>query len=75
MVTKSGVVHSGLIAGESATSVTLKKPGGLLESVLRTEIEELRFTGKSLMPEGFEQLLSPGDLANLIAFLKDANIR
>jgi putative membrane-bound dehydrogenase-like protein len=75
LVTKSGVVHSGLIAGESATSVTLKKPGGLLESVLRTEIEELRFTGKSLMPEGFEQLLSPGDLANLIAFLKDANIR
>lgn len=75
LVTKSGVVHSGLIAGESATSVTLKKPGGLLESVLRTEIEELRFTGKSLMPEGFEQLLLPGDLANLIAFLKDADIR
>lgn len=75
LVTKNGVVHSGLIAGESATSVTLKKPGGLLESVLRTDIEELRFTGKSLMPEGFEQLLTPGDLANLVAFLKDANSR
>ena len=75
LVTKGGVVHSGLIAGESATSVTLKKPGGMLESVLRTDIEELRFTGKSLMPEGFEQLLTPGDLANLIAFLKDANNR
>jgi len=73
LVTKEGVVYSGLIAGESATSVTLKKPGGILESVLRTDIEELRFTGKSLMPEGFEQLLPPADLANLIAFLKDAS--
>jgi putative membrane-bound dehydrogenase-like protein len=72
LLTKAGVVSTGLIAGETATSVTLKKPGGGIESVLRTDIEELRFSGKSLMPEGLEQLMTPDDLANLIAFLKDA---
>lgn len=75
LVTQSGVVHSGVIAGESTTSVTLKKPGGGIESILRSNIEELRFTGKSLMPEGFEQSMSPQDLANLIAFLKDAEAK
>jgi len=75
LITKDGVVSSGIIAGETATSVTLKKPGGILESVLRSDIEELRFTGKSLMPDGFEQLLPPADLANLIAFLKDADTK
>lgn len=39
---------------------------------MRSDIESLQFTGKSLMPEGFDQLLPPADLANLIAFLKDA---
>jgi hypothetical protein len=37
--------------------------------LLRSEIESLESTGRSLMPEGLEKDLSRQDLADLIAFL------
>jgi hypothetical protein len=37
---------------------------------LRSEIEQIRSTGKSLMPEGFEQNASPEDVNNLWAWLQ-----
>jgi hypothetical protein len=39
------------------------------ETILRTDIEELKSTGKSLMPEGLEKDLSKQDLADLFAYL------
>lgn len=75
LVTKDGVVIVGILAGETATSVSLKKPGGAIESVLRGDIEQLQFSGRSLMPEGFDRLMTPEELVNLIAFLKDASAR
>ncbi len=75
LVTKDGVVIVGVLAGETATSVSLKKPGGAIESVLRSDIEQLQFSGRSLMPEGFDRLMTPEELANLIAFLKDASAK
>ena len=75
LVTKSGVISTGILAGETTTSVTLKKPGGAIESTLRSEIEELRYTGKTLMPEGFDRLMTPEELAQLIGFLKNADVR
>jgi len=38
--------------------------------VARSQIEEVRSTGQSLMPEGLEQGLQPKDFADLIAFVK-----
>ena len=37
--------------------------------LLRSQIEEMAASGQSLMPEGVEKDLKPGDLADLIAFL------
>jgi hypothetical protein len=39
------------------------------ETILRREIQELTTTGKSLMPEGLETRVSPGEMADLLAFL------
>jgi putative membrane-bound dehydrogenase-like protein len=61
---------SGVIAGESPTAVTLRRAEGVLESVLRTQIDELRSTGLSLMPEEFEKRITPAEMADLLAFLK-----
>ena len=36
------------------------------ESILRSDIEELRSTGKSLMPDGVEKDFSHQDLADVI---------
>lgn len=39
--------------------------------MLRQDIEEVRSTGTSLMPEGLEQNISVEEMADLITFLKN----
>jgi putative membrane-bound dehydrogenase-like protein len=73
LLTQDDEVLSGVIAGETDTSVTILRPGGEMVSVVREEIQELRYLGKSLMPEGFQRALSPIELASLVAFLKSSS--
>jgi putative membrane-bound dehydrogenase-like protein len=70
LVTHQGMVHTGIIAGESAAGVTLRRADGKEDHILRTQIEELASTGKSLMPEGLEKDISPQEMSDLIAFIK-----
>lgn len=69
-VTADGRVLVGLIARESSGSVTLAGADGRAVELLRKEIEELRDTGRSFMPEGLERDLSPQDLADVFAFVR-----
>ena len=71
IVTNSGKVHTGVIAQETATSVTLKQAKNKTVTVLRDNIEQLRSNGISLMPEGFEKNITVEQMADLIAFLRD----
>jgi putative membrane-bound dehydrogenase-like protein len=73
LVTKDGRIFSGLLAAESAASVTLRRAEGMEDTILRTQIEDFRTTGKSLMPDGLEQSLSPRDVADLLLFLRGAS--
>ncbi len=68
--TRRGQVFSGLLAEETATTVKLRRAEGLEDTLLRSEIDQLRSTGQSLMPEGLEQTITPQDMADLIAFLR-----
>jgi putative membrane-bound dehydrogenase-like protein len=68
--TKDGRIHNGILASETATSITLKEQDGKEKVILRSELEELHSTGKSLMPEGLEKDLSKQDLADLISYLR-----
>ena len=69
IITTEGVVKTGMIASESPTAVTLKRAEGVSETVLRLDIEEMRSTGRSLMPDGFEKQLNPQQMADVIAYL------
>ena len=69
-VLNDGRSLTGLIAEEAASNLTLLAAEGKRETVLRSEIEQIRSTGKSLMPEGFEQNASPEDINNLWAWLQ-----
>lgn len=69
IVTKTGRTITGMVQNESVNSITLKRAEGVEETVLRTEIDELQGTGKSLMPENLEEQLQPNDVANIIAYL------
>jgi len=68
--TRRGQVLSGLLAEETATTVKLRRAEGIEDVLLRSEIDQLRSTGQSLMPEGLEQSLGLQDMADLIAFLR-----
>ena len=68
-ITTTGREVYGTIASETANSISLRLAGGLEETLLRRDLKELRSSGLSLMPEGFEKLLSAQDLADLIQFV------
>ncbi|MFM7132350.1 MAG: c-type cytochrome, partial [bacterium] len=72
---KDGRVLTGMIASESSNSIVLKRAEGVLETVPRVQIEEVRSTGQSLMPEGLENGLKPQDFADLILFIKQIGSR
>jgi putative heme-binding domain-containing protein len=65
-----GRVLSGMLADESGGSLTLLDADGKRHVLLRKDIEELKASGKSLMPEGLEQDISPEAMADLLAYLQ-----
>lgn len=66
-----GRTTSGIVGGESPTAITLRRAEGAVEIVLRSQIDELKSTKQSLMPEGLEKKVTPAEMADLIAFLRD----
>ena len=70
VVTVEGLLYNGLMIAESADSVTLRQPEGREQIILRTDIEELKTTSKSLMPEGVERDVSVEQMADVLEFLK-----
>jgi putative membrane-bound dehydrogenase-like protein len=70
VTTKAGRILTGMIALETPTSLTLRRAEKAEDTILRSQIEEIQATTKSLMPEELEKLLSKQDLADLIAYLQ-----
>ncbi len=68
-ITDDGRTLTGMVAAETATSVTLRRAEGASDTLLRGNLDELQSTGLSLMPEGIEKDLHKQDLADLIEFL------
>ena len=64
---------STLLTAETATSITLRGQDGKEHTILRSDLDELASTAKSLMPEGLEGDLSRQDLADVIAFVRAAS--
>lgn len=69
---KDGRILTGLITGETASSITLKRGDNQGDTVLRQDLDTdgILSTGKSLMPEGLEKNFNVQELADLLAFLK-----
>ncbi len=71
VVDRAGRTFSGMVAAETATSITLKRENGAADTILRGNVDEMTSTGRSLMPEGFEKLIDKQEMADLMAFLGD----
>ncbi|MBW3540615.1 MAG: c-type cytochrome [Planctomycetes bacterium] len=70
IVTNAGRILNGLIAGESANSLLVRQPRGTEFMVLRKDIELLKASAVSLMPEDLVKVLTPEDAADVIAWLR-----
>jgi putative heme-binding domain-containing protein len=69
---KQGRTYTGVIASQTATSIALKHENDATDTILRSDIEEMTSTGKSMMPEGLEKQISKQEMADLLAFLVNA---
>jgi putative heme-binding domain-containing protein len=67
--TKDGRTLTGMISAENATSLTLTRAENSSDTILRMDIEEMRGTGMSMMPEGLERELDIPAMADLLAYL------
>ncbi|MEZ6066048.1 MAG: c-type cytochrome [Planctomycetaceae bacterium] len=69
-VLTDGRVLAGMIVSETPTTITLRAADSTDHLLLRIEIESLRNSGVSLMPEGLEKQLEPQAVADLFTFLQ-----
>jgi putative heme-binding domain-containing protein len=71
VVTKDNRIHDGIIANETAGTLTLRgdsEEGDV--TILRQNISEIRASSVSLMPDDLEKSLTKQDLADVIAHLR-----
>ena len=67
---KDGRILSGILVGDTPTSITLRGPLGVEATLLRADLAKLESLPSSLMPAGLEAGLSKQQLADLLAYLK-----
>ena len=71
VVTQDGQQIAGVIAQENENAITLATPDGKNTSVLRSQVEALKATGRSFMPVGLEQEVSIEQMKHLLAFVRE----
>ncbi|MEP0842092.1 MAG: c-type cytochrome [Phycisphaerae bacterium] len=70
--THDGETVMGVIASESANTVTVRQREGLERTLLRSNIAAIFASGLSMMPGDFERSINLQEMADLIAYLKAA---
>ncbi|MBI1249082.1 c-type cytochrome [bacterium] len=69
LLTVDGRVLSGLLVEDSPARVILKMQGGKQETIARDDVDMMKVSDTSLMPEGIEKQLKPEEIVNLFAYL------
>ncbi len=72
VITTDGRILTGVIADESGNKIAIQDQNGKQQDILRNEIDELRGTSRSLMPEGLEKDVSKQELADVIKYVASA---
>jgi putative heme-binding domain-containing protein len=69
--TTDGRTLTGILTSETSSAITIKQQQGVIVTLAREEVEEIVPTGKSLMPEGIERVISPSEMADVVYFVKE----
>lgn len=72
VITEDGRVFTGVLAAETATSVTLRREQAVDQVILRKDIDAMSATAASMMPENLEKEVSPKEVADAIAYVREA---
>ncbi len=67
---RSGSALTGLVTGETGGSITVRMPGGVSETIRRSDAANMAPLPGSLMPPGLLDALTAQQVADLLAFLK-----
>ena len=70
VTTRDGTTIAGRIIAESDNGLTLRSAIDTEEIVTRANIASFTASNVSLMPDGLEQTMTKGEIANLIAYLR-----
>jgi putative heme-binding domain-containing protein len=68
--TEDGDIITGLKVREDENTIEWVNSAGRLERSPKSEWTEFRMSKLSLMPEGFEQIVAPEEMAGIIAYLR-----
>ena len=69
--TRNGQVYTGMLAADTASSITLRRAENQTDTILRQDIDALQSTGLSLMPDDLEKGITVAEMADLLSFLKN----
>jgi putative heme-binding domain-containing protein len=69
VLTKDDIVISGLLVRETVDEMFLSSAERVVQSVPYREIKQARYSNVSLMPEGLDKILTPEEIADLVAYL------
>ena len=74
-VETEGAVHTGVIADRTAETILLISGPNDERLLRRSDIQSMKPSRVSLMPEGFDQTLSEEELKDLFAYLRSQTSR
>jgi putative membrane-bound dehydrogenase-like protein len=66
----SGATEAGVLAAQTPTSITLRQGTAQQVTIPRAEIRAITVSPQSSMPADLDKLVSPGEMADLLAFLR-----
>lgn len=69
--TDEGALFTGFVASETDDELVLRMPGGIDQAIASDKIEEVTELEASLMPPGLLALLTPQEIADLLAYLDE----
>lgn len=70
LLTDDGRTFAGILLGESSTALRVGVDEKRTEAVAIDSVESIRPSATSIMPSGFDQRLSPAEVADLLAYLQ-----
>lgn len=71
VLTTDGQIVAGILIDQNPQELQLAVSDGSVKSLPTSEVETIKLSGISLMPEGFEEKLTPQQLSELLGYLRN----